>query len=112
MYIVKPGVYSGIHFFLFLLQNIDCGSSLEPPHLTEAVLTCTHDLCFEQKYEKYHNFSSKNYHFFTAIRNCCILLMFSYGSFFIFCLGLDFAALYSYDSDEFITWYPQLVSKS
>ena len=28
---------------------------------------CTHDLCFKQKYEKYHNFSSENYHFkFTA----------------------------------------------
>ena len=30
-YIVKPG-YSGVYlFFLFLLQNIDCGYSLEPP---------------------------------------------------------------------------------
>ena len=28
----KPGDYRGIHFFLFLLQNIDCGYSLEPPH--------------------------------------------------------------------------------
>ena len=23
---------------------------------------CTHDLCFEQKLEKHHNFSSENYH--------------------------------------------------
>ena len=41
-YIVKlrfTGVYI---FFLFLLQNIDRGYSLEPPQ-------CTHDLCFEQK---------------------------------------------------------------
>ena len=31
-YIVKLGVYRGIHyFFLFLLKNIDCGYSLEPP---------------------------------------------------------------------------------
>ena len=30
-YIVKMG-YAGVHlFFLFLLQNIDCGYSLEPP---------------------------------------------------------------------------------
>ena len=29
-YIVKLG-YRGIHFFLFLLLNIDCGYSLEPP---------------------------------------------------------------------------------
>ena len=28
----KTGVYWGKHFFLFLLQNIDCGYSLEPPH--------------------------------------------------------------------------------
>ena len=31
-YIAKLG-YAGINlFFLFLLQNIDCGYSLEPPH--------------------------------------------------------------------------------
>ena len=30
-YINKTGVYRGIHFFLFLLLNIDCGYSLEPP---------------------------------------------------------------------------------
>ena len=31
-YIAKLG-YAGIYlFFLFLLQNIDCGYSLEPPH--------------------------------------------------------------------------------
>ena len=28
-----------------------------------AVLTSTHNLCFEQKYEKYQNFLSKNCHF-------------------------------------------------
>ena len=33
----KTGVYRGIHFFLFLLQNIDCWYSLE------AVLMCTHN---------------------------------------------------------------------
>ena len=36
-YIAKLG-YAGVYiFFLFLLQNIDCGHS------------CTHNLCFEQK---------------------------------------------------------------
>ena len=31
IYIVKVG-FAGVHlFFLFLLQNIDCGYSLEPP---------------------------------------------------------------------------------
>ena len=32
-------------------------------HLIEAVLTSTHNLCFEQKYEKYQNFLSENFHF-------------------------------------------------
>ena len=45
-YIVKLGVYRGIHYF----------------H-SEAVLTSTHNLCFEQKYEKYKKFLSENFHF-------------------------------------------------
>ena len=35
-------------------QNINCGYSLEPPR--QAVLTSTHNLCFELKYEKYQSF--------------------------------------------------------
>ena len=31
--------------------------------LGEAVLTSTHNLCFEQKYEKYQSFSSENFQF-------------------------------------------------
>ena len=31
--------------------------------LVEAVLTGTHNLCFEQKYEKYQNVLSENFHF-------------------------------------------------
>ena len=31
--------------------------------LTEAVLTTILNLCFEQKYEKYQNFLSENFHF-------------------------------------------------
>ena len=32
-FVSKTGVYKGIHyFFLFLLKNINCGYSLEPPH--------------------------------------------------------------------------------
>ena len=31
--------------------------------LDEAVLTSTHNLCFEQKYEKYKDFLSENFHF-------------------------------------------------
>ena len=49
-YIVKLG-FTGVYiiFFLFLLKNIDCGYS------------STHNLCFEQKYEKYLNFLSENF---------------------------------------------------
>ena len=32
--------------------------------LAEAVLTSTHNLCFEQKCEKYQNFLSENFSFF------------------------------------------------
>ena len=32
-------------------------------HLTKVVLTSTHNLCFEQKYEKYQNFFTENFHF-------------------------------------------------
>ena len=31
--------------------------------LIKAVLTGTHNLCFEQKYKKYQNFLSENFHF-------------------------------------------------
>ena len=42
-YIVKLG-FAGVYlFFLFLLQDIDCGYSLEPP------LKFTHTLCFGAK---------------------------------------------------------------
>ena len=66
----KTGVYRGIHFFLFLLLNIYCGYSLE--RLNEAVLTCTHNICFEQKYENCQNNSTENCHF-KALKNRCML---------------------------------------
>ena len=51
-YIVKLG-FTGVYIiFLISAQNIDCGYSLEPPHL-----------CFVQKYEKYQNYLSENFHF-------------------------------------------------
>ena len=49
-YIEKLGFAEVYLFFLFLLQNIDCGYSLEPPRKTaKAVLMCTHNRCLEQK---------------------------------------------------------------
>ena len=52
-YIVKLGFTGYTLFFYFCLKNIECEYSLEPPRRGGAVLTGTHNLCFEQKYEKY-----------------------------------------------------------
>ena len=46
------GKTGGIIFFLFLIENKDCGYSLELPRCSKAVLKCTHNRCFE------HNFSN------------------------------------------------------
>ena len=64
-YIVKLGFTGGYIIFLISAQNRNCRYSLEPPRRggAEAVLTSTHSLCFEQKYEKYQYFSSENFHF-------------------------------------------------
>ena len=40
--------------------------------LTEAVLTCTHNLSFEQKYENSKKKSAENCHL-TAVKNRCML---------------------------------------
>ena len=60
-YIAKLWYAEVYLFFLFLLQNIDCGYSLEPPQpwnrLGEAVLTCNHSLCFFSKNKR----NSKNF---------------------------------------------------
>ena len=47
--------------FLFLLKNIDCGYSLEPPRRGGS--NEYHNLCFEQKYEKISEFLSENFFF-------------------------------------------------
>ena len=44
-------------FFLFLVKNIDCGTHKN--RLAEAVLTSTHNVCFEQKYKKISDFLKK-----------------------------------------------------
>ena len=66
IYIAKLGLQGYTSIFLFLLKNIDCGYSLEPPRLSaqkhrlwvlaEAVLTSTHNLIFLSRHEKYQNF--------------------------------------------------------
>ena len=59
--IVKLG-FTGVYIiFLMSAKHIDCGYSLElhqrgssnEQKYGEAVLTSTHNLCFEQKYKKY-----------------------------------------------------------
>ena len=57
----KLGVYRGIHYFLIFA-----------PKYRLWVLTCTHNLCFEQKYEN----SKKNQLkivIFTAVKEHCML---------------------------------------
>ena len=67
-YIAKLG-YAGVYlFFLFLLQTIDCGYLLE----AEAVLTCTHNLWFEQNKKTIKNFLLKISIFYN-FKNLCIL---------------------------------------
>ena len=61
-YIVKLG-FTGVYIiFVISAKNINCGT--RENRLAEAVLTSTHNLCFEQKYEKYQNFLSVNSHIF------------------------------------------------
>ena len=61
-YIVKLG-FTGVYIiFLISAPNIDCGYSLEPPRRGGS--NEYHNLCFEQKYEKYQKILSENFHFF------------------------------------------------
>ena len=60
-YIVKLG-FTGVNvIFLIFSQNIDCGIRLN--RLAEAVLTRTHNLRFEQKYEQIFEYLSENFQF-------------------------------------------------
>ena len=60
-YIVKLG-FTGVYIIFFIsAKNIDCGYPLEPPHRGGS--NEYQNLCFEQKYEKYKNFLSENFHF-------------------------------------------------
>ena len=62
-YIVKLG-FTGVYIiFLILLNNINNG---------EAVLTSTHNLCFEQKYEKYRGFYLKIFEFLEVKSSICL----------------------------------------
>ena len=55
-YIVQTGVYKDIQVSYFCSKTLIVGTRYD--RLNEAVLTCTHNQCFEQKYEKYLSFFS------------------------------------------------------
>ena len=57
-YIVKLG-FTGV-YIIFLISALKHRLWVL---VRTAVLTSTHNLCFEQIYEKYQNFSSENFHF-------------------------------------------------
>ena len=61
----KTGVYRGIHFFFFISAQKDRLWVIV--RTGEAVLTVTHNLCFEQKYEKKNQFLSQNFQFFFLV---------------------------------------------
>ena len=61
-YIVKNRGLQGYSLlFILMLKNIYCRYSLEPPRRGGS--NEYHNLCFEQKYEKYQNFYLKIYSF-------------------------------------------------
>ena len=71
-YIAKLG-YAGVYlFFLFLIQNKDCGYSLEPPNGSPTVLTSTHNPCFGAKIKKIKKKLMKIF-IFDNFKNLCIL---------------------------------------
>ena len=72
-YIVKLGFTGAIHYFSCFAKNIDCGYSLWV--LVEAVLTSTHNLCFENKYEKYQNLN-----FYLEIFLCLVVKFLIYSN--------------------------------
>ena len=45
----------------------------------EAILKSTHNLCFEQKYEKISEFLSENYHFLVAKFSIYVFVMICNG---------------------------------
>ena len=62
--------FAGVYlFFLFLLENIDVGTRKN--HLGDAVLTCTHNQCFELTFQKYQNFSDE---IFNAEKNLLFIV--------------------------------------
>ena len=68
----ETGVYRGIHFFLIFAPKHRLLVLVRTASLTEAGLTCTHNLCFEQNKKNSTIFHLKIY-IFTAVKYCCKL---------------------------------------
>ena len=63
----KTGAYRGIHYFhIFALKHIVWVL------VSEAVLTCTHIICFEQKYENSKKKLTENCHFYSREKSLLI----------------------------------------
>ena len=60
-YIVKLG-FTRVYITCIILISVQKHRLWELIRTIEVVLTSTHNLCFEQKYEKYQNFLSENFH--------------------------------------------------
>ena len=78
-YIVKLE-FTGIYIIILISAQKHRLWVLTSTHNYEAVLTSTHNLCFEQKYEKYQSFSSENFQFlemkFSIYLNRRVFVMF------------------------------------
>ena len=61
-YIVKLG-FTGVYIIFRIFARKHRLWILVRNRLAEAVLTSTHNLCFEQKYEKYQSFLTENFQF-------------------------------------------------
>ena len=85
-YVVKLGFIGVYIIFLISVQNIDCGYSLEPPRRGGS--NECHNLCFEQKYEKYHKFCLEIFPFlvvqFSIYLNRRVFVMQNFMEFKIF----------------------------
>ena len=86
-YIEKVGFTRVYIFFLFLLQNIDCGYSLEPPHLLRVPTIYV----LSKNKKKYQNFHLKII-IFTAVKYCSIL----HGHVCVMIICSDFAENHSF----------------
>ena len=74
VYPLSPHSYKvkGIHYFLFFALKYSLWVLFRTASLTEAVLTCTHNPCFEQKYKIDKKIQLKIV-IFTAVNNRCML---------------------------------------